>query len=392
MNDYNKYITFLNNNLSKKIINLRVNKKNLAIFYQDIIESKLQYKELVKSKNYSVNIINNNNFSVDSYYFPKEYKKYIKQLTKKVEFIFHINGKSIILIFYYLHENMNFLYNCFKQCYIWLNIVNKYGTKKCSNTLKVKIYFLDLKKQLPINKGEIIDVINANSAFSNICQPNGEIVIYRKEEWFKVFIHETFHAFGLDFNFIENKKIKDDLLNIINIDSTMYMFETYTETWATIWHICFNCFHISENLNQNLFNNYFNYFLALEQVHSIYQSIKILEFMNLKYQNLISKTKTSLLKKKLYKEKTNIFNYYILKAVCLVNIDSFLEFCHINNNFLNFDSSEKNINMFTSILKKNLFSLKSTQAFKQGELIYLKGIKENNYFTNYSLRMTICEI
>ena len=297
-----------------------------------------------------------------------------------------------MLIFYCLHENMNFLHNCFKQCYIWLNIVNKYGTKKCSNTLKVQIYLLDLKKQLPTNKGEIIDVINANSAFSNICQVNGEIVIYRKEEWLKVFIHETFHAFGLDFNFNENKKIKNNLLNIINIDSTMYMFETYTETWATIWHICFICFHISENINQDLFNNYFTYFLALEQIHSIYQSTKILEFMNLKYQDLISKTKTSVLKKKLYKEKTNVFNYYILKAVCLINIDSFLIFCFSNNNFLNFNPSEKNIGIFTSFLKKNLFSSYSRNAFKEGYLIYLKGIKENNYFTNYSLRMTICEI
>ena len=37
-----------------------------------------------------------------------------------------------------------------------------------------------------------------------------EIIIFRNEEWFKVFVHETFHLFGVDFSNMSNlKKSKD---------------------------------------------------------------------------------------------------------------------------------------------------------------------------------------
>ena len=48
----------------------------------------------------------------------------------------------------------------------------------------------------------VLEPININGGVSNVCVKNSlsEIVIFRREEWFKVLIHETFHNYGLDFS------------------------------------------------------------------------------------------------------------------------------------------------------------------------------------------------
>ena len=65
--------------------------------------------------------------------------------------------------------------------------------------MNIYIFLTDLKKKLPEHTGQEIGKINVNTGFTMTCRPKSNIVIYRKEEWFKVLIHETFHNFGLDF-------------------------------------------------------------------------------------------------------------------------------------------------------------------------------------------------
>ena len=66
--------------------------------------------------------------------------------------------------------------------------------------VSIHLFMTDFKKEIPKSTVDVIDVMNVNSGLSDVCQRDSEIIIYRKEEWFKVFIHETFHSLGLDFS------------------------------------------------------------------------------------------------------------------------------------------------------------------------------------------------
>jgi hypothetical protein len=62
------------------------------------------------------------------------------------------------------------------------------------------------------------------------------IYIFRKEEWFKVFIHETFHSLGLDFARMPEESANQALFSIFPVRCDYRFYEAYTETWATILH------------------------------------------------------------------------------------------------------------------------------------------------------------
>ena len=70
------------------------------------------------------------------------------------------------------------------------------------------------KKKLPENDYEILSPTHCNSAVTTSCIRNGEICIYRKEEFLKVLIHESFHIFGLDFSGLPISRLKKNILKI----------------------------------------------------------------------------------------------------------------------------------------------------------------------------------
>jgi hypothetical protein len=383
MKDYNKYINFLNDNLNNNLTNPNINIKFVKIFYEDINESYVILNKILKKKEYTINILKNKKFNIQGYYFPNVFKKDIDLCIYTISYSFKIDERNITINFNTENNNMNYIFNCFKQAYSWLHIVNKYGTPKCSKKLTINIFLLKYKKELPLLENEVIDTKHVNTAYASVCAPNGEIVIYRKEEWFKVFIHETFHAYGLDFGIIENNKISSELLKVLKIKSNMYVFETYTETWATLWHIAYKSYEIHKNMNITDFYNFYIYYLSIEQIHSIIQSMKILDHMNLSYNDLFS-TKNN------YRENTNVFNYYILKTIMLYNCNEYIYFFYKHNNkLLNFKLTPNNVTIFIHFIIKLIINNKTMKMFQSGERLYKSGKKLNNYFLNKSLRMTI---
>jgi hypothetical protein len=76
---------------------------------------------------------------------------------------------------------------------------------------------------------------HANTAFTWACVPHSEIVVFRMEEWFKVFIHETFHTLGLDFSEMDMTESNEQMSRVFGgcsptIDFRIY--ESYSEVWA----------------------------------------------------------------------------------------------------------------------------------------------------------------
>lgn len=280
----------------------------------------------------------------------------------------------------------------------WLYIVNEYAATKCSKNLTLFLYMTSLKKCLPESNIVVLDQIHVNTAFTYTCPINSEIVVFREEEWFKVFMHETFHNFALDFSDMNTQeKLNRDLLSLFPIDSEVNSYEAYTEFWAEIWNAIYCSFYLlgkDEKRERSDFLKNFEFFINLERTYSFFQMVKVLDFMGLKYTDLYSENKNSLLlRKNLYKEKSNVLSYYILKTILLYNYQGFLSWCKTNNfSLLQFKKTDNNLNQFYLFIERNY----KTRGFLEGvecmEDFLRRPIKKEKNLLIKNMRMTICEL
>jgi hypothetical protein len=199
----------------------------------------------------------------------------------------------------------------------WLKIIKQLCPHSCNNrNLKVCIYMTKLKKILPINKNIPFDEIHINTGYTMTCplaEKDNEIVIYRKEEWFKVFIHETIHNMSLDFSDMSTQELEpihSKILRIFKINSKVNLYEAYTECWARIIH---SLFQAQGSLSQ------LNFILNKEQTFMNNQCSKILYFYGVKYSDLLLGNANAV-----YKENTNVFSYYFLTYIFFINRDDFI--------------------------------------------------------------------
>jgi hypothetical protein len=111
-----------------------------------------------------------------------------------------------------------------------------------------------------------------------------------------------------------------------------------------------------------------------ETIFSLFQCIKVLDYMGLDY-NIISNCSDAnyVTVNKLYKEETNVFAYYIVVAILLANFNGFILWCIDNNtNIFNFKKDEKNIDEFIQFIYKN---------YKNNDLLKLIVAIENKLET-----------
>ena len=108
------------------------------------------------------------------------------------------------------------------------------------------IYLTDLKKSLPNETMGEIGPDHINSGFTMISDVMSNVVIFRSEEWKKVFIHECFHLFCLDVHGYE-KEIKNMMGKMFNIESDFSLFETFVELWARVLNVGIMTFYSKKN-------------------------------------------------------------------------------------------------------------------------------------------------
>ncbi len=276
---------------------------------------------------------------------------------------------------------------------MWLFILNKYSAKQCSNTLVLYIYMTSLDKRLPDSKSTVLNAGNVNTAFTWGCPVNSEIVIFRKEEWFKVFIHESFHSFGLDFSSMDISASTKYILNIFNVNSKVNLFEAYTEVWAEMINLMFcSFFSLRNKTNESEFLNTFEDLINYERSYSFFQLVKVLHFMGLDYRDLYSGSdKARMLREMLYKEDTNVLAYYIIKSVLLNNYQSFLSWCNKNNDsMLQFKQTQENQMEFCRFIEKNYKSSSMLDGVRRASDLFYNGTNHKFLLTN--MRMTIAEL
>lgn len=187
-----------------------------------------------------------------------------------------------------------------------------------------------------MKKTTIISAEHVNTAFTYCCLPEGEITIFRAEEWFKVFLHESFHAYNLEFGLTElPASLQTQLQSIFHITSDFNINEAYTETWARIINCMLYSFASLTEREKTAANFliYADFCLQLERLFSLYQMNKILDFMGLNYNDLYSPG--AYMKAHLYKEETHVFGYYMLTTLFLADYKEFMQWCAVINSHNN---------------------------------------------------------
>jgi len=237
-------------------------------------------------------------------------------------------------------------------CCLWFMVISKYTSRACPNQLDVYIYLSGNKKILPKDRIPMTSE-HINSAFTyGGCHLHNEIVVFRKEEWFKVLIHESIHAFGLDFSNIHLKKqIDEDLKSIFPLNIEMNAFEAYTEVWANIWHSMLYAYLDTKSTFMGFIRSFKDVYLY-ECYFSYYQMNKILEYHNMTYYDLFMDSEDSIQKRKTYMESTNIFSYYILKTILLQHINEFFAFCCQDFNIIQFNMTSMRGKQFVDLIRQ----------------------------------------
>ena len=338
--------------------------KLLIKIHNDIIEGDkfVQYKLETGCMNATLRLITKEETKKPRIYtnrfFPEHIREYIEK-NGKYQLIYPcvINGREITIYFILFSENdLNLLdkyENYARMIYTWLYICDLHSLKKCANTLSVYIYQTPFKKELPNKTTTTLSANNVNTAATLHCAVDGEIVIYREEEWFKVFIHETFHSYGLDFGGFQSTNLKAQVKKIFPIESDFIIEESYAETWARIINCGFVSYSSMEKkTDKNEFLMYMDFCLQNERLFALYQCNKVLQFMGLSYEDIYKTDEISVhLRKNLYREDTNVFAYYVLTGILMNDYYKFLKWCDINNIvFLRFNTTEKNLKYFGDLI------------------------------------------
>ena len=454
--------TQLSNN-SKNPRQSEINEQILKMYTEiDIEYNKFKNKLSSQCfKHKLINIEKNNRVMnqsmLKSSYIPMKIVKYIKEKAKMVlEYNCDLDNGRTVKINFVIFENSNYeinnikkksasyFKNCVLKIYIWLSILSKYADAECGKNLECFIYLTPFKRKLPIcrdthnyrdnhevysdkndnykqddveddddndddddshdndecvHNDKVFKPLHVNGGISDICQTNGQIVVYRKEEWFKVFMHETMHNYGMDFSTLDISSANKKLQTIFSIQTHIKIYESYCEIWARIMNVFFECYfdihrhslsvfkplHTRKKIinkiykqhstsikkqphvvtathynndkkdNKNMFLNMFYDFMQHESVFSLFQCVKILNFMGLDY-NIISTCNSvnHITVKKFYKEETNVFAYYIIVAILISNFNNFIVWCIDNNtNLINFKKEQTNIDSFIRFISEN---------------------------------------
>jgi hypothetical protein len=349
----------------------------------------------------------------NSTYFPQEIKKNTISQTKNVTTVTiklntESNNKSKLKIMFYSKYRINsdVLKKYIKYIYVTYYLLRSNQKHNCGNDLNIHIVMSKYKKTLPKHNTTVLDTVHVNSALTTGCKPTGEILIFRNEEWTKTLIHELFHILGLDFSSYFLSVCKKKLKHLFHVNSTYNIYETYSEVMATIIHTSMISYKlIEENAllsrekkeTQSMFLFYVETLLTYEMYFSIFQSMKILDTMNIKKNMFLKANHDRLHMKHLetaYKENTNVFCYYILKAPLLLYVNSFISWIQINNlTLFQFKNTHNNIESFMYFLDRLFYDRSSVSTKNISNFIrtFIDSKREEKKYIEImsTMRMTI---
>ena len=301
---------------------MNIYKKLKKIYYS--VSNNITYNKLIIENSDIINNILNNDFT------SPEIKD---NIVRTIKYAYKITYKNNILYYYSSKKRLNqsFILQFFK-------IINSlrilFKTNNKENIQIIKYFDTNNKKTFPKTGNTILSPNEINSGLTILShEHNGEIILYRKEEVFKVLIHELIHANAVDHKLIFSSNVKD-FSNNFCVNYIVLLNEAYTEASANILNLFFiNIInHVKSKVDldkskvdlDKMFNEELNY--------SSYIYSKIMNYYGLKSINDIIKkdNKCSVY----FPQKTNVFSYYFLKFILLLHLNEMSVILKKQNNLL----------------------------------------------------------
>ena len=296
------------------------------------------------------------------------------------------------------------------QIYL-INHLTKNNT--CSeDSLNVYLFLTPFKRELEKSQEKVLGASNANGGFCYGCVSNGDIVVYRQEEVFKVFSHELVHNFGVDgyiWQFMTQVKVKNTkeyliynkFLDNFNLgrENNIGIQESLVEFWGEFFNNAIYSFVYSKSCNLSTYKQEFKFYtqvfetvMKFEIIHSFLQTAKIISHNRLNYIDILSTNNN----KPVYRENTHIFSYYILKLYILFGYKEFInsQISLTRENRLFFNNSLQNMQKFfnyMSSVSKNSYLLQNIKFMREVYMsIRVLKTKNLNFLLN-NLRMSVLE-
>jgi hypothetical protein len=257
-------------------------------------------------------------FHPHEYQCPPEVTKNMSRIKYGIQYNSEINGVQINIKFF-----TTFKCNCIDYFHIVMTMLRLMMTHQFKN-IQLDFIFTDVKKTLPTSGLIGPSTLNTGYTIGN------QVVVYREEEWLKVCIHECIHLFLYDEALRDNTML---VYSMFPISKSINLNESYCELWARI----LNCCIISVVNNIPI-----KTLLIHEQQFSIEQMCKVLQYMNLNYEDLWnSNTK--------YEENTNAFAYLVIPAILIQDAYEFVDWCNQNDSL--FYISKQNIKKYVQLIE-----------------------------------------
>ena len=268
----------------------------------------------------------------------------------------------------------------------WLRFACGQATE-CSGSVDVDVYMIMTEHKKRVSNAvvlDVLDVLNVNTAFTYACGGNrtNSILVFRKEEWFKVFIHETMHCIGLDFAAKETAAIRHKMnrrlqtlfpgtLNVSNYNIT----ELYAEIWADVLNVLFTSIYTNQSWKS---------LLTKEQTFSRKQANKVLAYYKMTMADLFSSDHHPT---PYPEEKVSVFSYYLGRALVFSELTSFMQFCKTHNRtYLQFINNDVNRMAFIDHV-----IVPSISYYHKHTKIFTTTTTTTDTDTDTTLRMTCTE-
>jgi len=329
---------------SNKNVDFMIENYPLLLQYEfpDTYFMKLIYTLLCKAQDTktktTIHHVSNETLQTESVkFFPHEIKRHIESTTYELYTISIFLKKTKFEILLYTNEPTDiqrFVY------FIRLVLV------LCSKEVALKEHYKMTFVLTPFVKScgsriDCLDATHVNSGYNY----DTFICIFRKEELLKVFIHECFHLFCLDFKDV-SVDFKAMLSPLFHVESEYLLFESLCEFWARTLNSAIFAFFVKKHMTYEEFERYFNMNLNLERAYSLVQMKHFLSKFGLEYTDVIQGNITS------YKEKTNGFCYYVITAILLFHYQQTMNwFIDHNETLIQFTKTQRQVYLFFHFLK-----------------------------------------
>lgn len=301
---------FKNFKIFSKWYRLNSNNVDIRLILKYIINNKIKYYDCFltdKIRSMLYNKSHNNSFiSLDIQQYIETHNLTYNKLS--------INDKHTIHL--YTHKNKPD-YNYIATIIEFMeNIALQYNQPIPPVTLF--IIYTEQKKIIKNNT----DVLCSDNINSGSTYPGKTITCWREEEFYKVLIHELFHYYKFDFNYMSpSYKRLQDYINVGTINGTDRLNEAYTEANAIILHTLYKSVLACTGY-ENIFIR-FCYFFNIERNFTLFQVAKIIALFN--GNNIYD-----LFNNITIKQKTSVRAYFIIKCLLLLNLNDFYDFIKTN--------------------------------------------------------------